>query len=874
HAELVAELYGLIALHPLDEEFIKYLMLALYRCGRQADALAAYRQARVRLDMELAMEPAPALQDVHQRILRGDADLAAPPSRRKIVDQVTPNDLPRDIPNFTGRAAEMKRLLGSLDHGSLGNVTPIEVIDGMPGVGKTVLAVHLAHQLAPRYPDGQLFLRLRGHDPNQEPVDPRDGVGGLLRLLGVARNRIPASLESRAALWRTELADRRAIIVLDDAADQDQIRPFLPGTSRCLVLVTSRRRLTDLEGVNSVSLDVFPAEDAAALFRRAAGQDRAMESDDVETVVRLCGRLPLAIQLVANQLRHRPARNVADIATRLSRARLQLAEIRAGDRDVAAAFELSYRGLTDELRQAFRRLGLHTGIDLTAHSAAALIGCDPSTGERILEELLDHHLVEEAVAGRVRFHDLLRRYAAERASAEEPEDEARQAVHRLLDHYLYLADKADRVLYEHLRRTEVDIVHEPESPPRLETAQEAQEWMKAERVNLVASSQHAAEHRWQPHAWQLPQVLAGFLERFGYWDDAVATHEKALVICRAMDNREGEAKALLELSLVRGHTGHFDVALDYSHEALTIYRSIGDHLGEAETLDQQARVCWYSGRFKAALAHAEAALELFREVGHLHGECQALIHKGVALWQAGMYREAVTDFEEVIALNQDIGDRRLQAQVQNNIGEIALRLGDGRRAMRMFHEALVAIRDIGWAQSEGVVLNNIGNSHLYLKEHDEALHFYREALKIYHTTGDRRNTANVLNNIGSAYVRDQRYPEGLIHHQKALGIAQVIADPFEEVRALRGIGEVHRGSGQYGAALEHHEQALTLARDLADPYEEACCLEALGNATLQVQGHDAAKPLWSEALAIFERLNVPEREALRAQLLDLGLSAS
>ncbi|GAA2113857.1 AfsR/SARP family transcriptional regulator [Actinomadura alba] len=874
HAELVAELYGLIAQHPLDEEFVKYLMVALYRCGRQADALAAYRQARLRLDMELGMEPGPALQEAHQRILRGDADLAAPPSRGNIVQRESPNDLPRDIPNFTGRAAEMERLVNSLENGSFGNAGPIEVIDGMPGVGKTALAVHVAHQLADRYPDGQLFLRLRGHDPNHEPLDPRDGLGGLLRLLGVARNRIPASLEGRAALWRSELADRRAIIILDDAADQDQIRPFLPGTSGCLVLVTSRRRLTDLEGVNSVSLDVFPAEDAAALFRQAAGEDRAMGADDVGSVVRLCGRLPLAIQLVANQLRHRPARNVADLATRLSRARLQLAEIRAGDRDVAAAFELSYRGLTDEVRQAFRRLGLHPGIDLTVQSAAALIGCTPDTCERILEELLDHHLIEEAVAGRVRFHDLLRKYAAERALAEEPEHEAREAVHRLLDHYLYIADKADRVMYAHLRRTQVDIVHVPDAPPLLESVQEAQEWLKAERVNLVASAQYAADHQWPSHAWQLPQVLATFLERFGYWDDAVVTHEKALVVCRTTGMRECEAKALLELSLVRGHTGHFDLALSYSNDALAIYRSIGDHVGEAETLDQQARVCWYSGRFKAALSHAEAALEIFRSVGNPHGECQALIHKGVALWQAGMYLEAVTDFEEVITLNRDIGDRRVQAQVQNNIGEIALRLGDGRRAMRMFHDALVAIQDIGWAQSEGVVLNNIGNAHQSLDEPDEALRFYREALKIYQATGDRRNTANVLNNIGATYVRDQRYAEGLIHHQKALGIAQVIADPFEESRALRGIGEVHRGSGQYSAALGHFRRALTLARDLADPYEEACCLEGLGDATLRIQGHDAAEPLWSEALAIFDRLNVPEGEALRAQLHDLGLSVS
>lgn len=874
HADLVAELYGLVAQHPLDEEFIRYLMVALYRCGRQADALETYHQARRRLNTELAMEPGPALRDTHQRVLRGDPEIAGPPGRQRIVDQAAPNDLPRGISNFTGRAAEMERLLGALDEESLGDVAPVEVIDGMPGVGKTVLTVRLAHRLAPRYPDGQLFLRLRAHDPSQDPLDPREGLAVLLRRLGVSRNRIPASLDDRAALWRSELADRRAIIVLDDAADQDQIRPFLPGAPGCLVLVSSRRRLTGLEGVDSLSLDVLPTPDAMALFRRVVGDDRPMAPDDVETVVRLCGHLPLAIQLVASQLRHRPARGVADLVTRLSGARLRLSDIRAGDRDIAAAFELSYRGLTDEMRRAFRRLGLHPGIDLTVHSASALIGCDLSVGERLLEDLLDHHLVEEAVAGRVRLHGLLWKFAAERALSEESEDEARQAVHRLLDHYLHLADRADRALNPHRRRGRIEIVHVPESPPPLRTAAEAQEWLKAERVNLVASAQYAADHRWRPHARRLPQALAAFLERFGHWDDAVATHEKALAACRDMGDRAGEAEALLELSLLRGHTGHFELALGYCQEALAIHRSIGDRLGEAETLDQQGRVCWYSGRFKAALTHTTEALTIFRSVGDLRGECQALVHKGILLWQAGRYREAVTDFEEVMDLNRDLGDRRLQAQVENNIGEIALRLGDGRRALRMFHDVLTTIRDIGWAQSEGVVLNNIGNAYEHVGEHGEALRFYREALKIYQATGDRRNTANVLNNIGYTYVRDQRYAEGLIHHQKALGIAQAITDPFEESRALRGVGAAHRGTGHYGAALEALRTALRLAGDLDDPYERACCLEGLGDATLHVQGHDSAEPLWNEALEIFERLNVPEQTALRARLHGLDVTAS
>ncbi|WP_188192165.1 AfsR/SARP family transcriptional regulator [Nonomuraea sp. SYSU D8015] len=864
HADLVGELYGLVDQYPYDESFVENLMVALYRCGRQGEALEAYHRASHRLVEELGAEPGPSLRGTYDRILHGDRDLATPPARPRAPGGLLAGNLPRDIPDFTGREAELNHLYTEADRSPTTAV--IEAIDGMAGVGKTALAVHMAHKLADRYPDGRWYLHLRAHDPHQPPIDPAEGLEILLRLLGEEPQRIPEALEPRAALWRARLAGRRMLIVLDDAASADQVRPFLPGGPGCLVLITSRRRLAGLEGARPLSLDALVPAEAALLFRRIVGQERQLDAGDVNRLVRLCGCLPLAVTIMANKLRHRPARGVGDLVAKLSRSKGRLAEMYAGDSDLVTAFDLSYRELSHERREAFRRLGLHVGTDLTVGAAAALIGCDLARAERALEELIDRHLVEEPESGRIRFHDLLRAYARERATEEEPPEEPRRAVRRLLDFYLHTADRADRLLYPHRRRPDVEISHPPLNPPPVDDPRSAADWLRAERVNLLMCVHYSAEQGFLRHVVQLSQVVATHLERSAHWEDAARIHDLARRACQEMDDEVGKARVELELSLVRSRTGHYAVAFEHANNGLGVFRALGDRRGEAETMDHLARVCWLSGRNREALGYAERALALFRAAGDPHGEGNALLHSGIALSYLGRAEEAVAAFESSLKIANGTGDVATKAMILNNLGELHFNRGDYHNALRLFRDALTILRETGWRQNEAVALNNIANCLQREGRSDEALHFYREALTIYRETGDRRNEADALSNIGSTYLDMALNAEALIHFQKALSIARDIGDPYESARALQKIGDTQRYIGQFTLAQETYERSLALAREVADPLLEAGSRQGLGEALLCTRGRQAAERQWQEALSIFERLGAPEAGSLRERL--------
>ncbi|MGW0806629.1 tetratricopeptide repeat protein [Nonomuraea sp. NPDC002799] len=863
HAELVGELYGLVHQYSYDESFVEHLMVALYRCGRQGEALEAYHRASHRLVEDLGAEPGPSLRRTYERILRGDSELATLPPRHRVSAGPLAENLPRDIPDFTGREAELSHLYEELEHSP--STVMIKAIDGMAGVGKTALAVHIAHELADRYPDGRWYLHLRSHDPHQPPIDPAQGLELLLRLLGEDPQRIPEALEPRAALWRARLANRRMLIVLDDAASADQVRPFLPGRPGCIVLITSRRRLTGLEGARPLSLDALMPPEAALLFRRIVGQDRRLDAGDVNQLVRLCGHLPLAVTIMANKLRHRPARGVGDLVTRLSRSKGQLAEMYAGDADLLTAFDLSYRELSPERQKAFRRLGLHVGADLTVGAAGALIDCDLTEAEHALEELIDRHLVEEPDSGRIRFHDLLRAYAQERAAEEEPPEEPPRAVHRLLDFYLYTADRADRMLYPHRRRADANVSYPPDLL-LVDDPRSAGEWLRAERANVLMGVHYAAEHGYPTHALQLSQALATHLERSAHWEDAARVHELARRACQDIGDREGEAHVELELSLVRSRMGDYAAAFEHAGNGLTIFRALDDLRGEADTLDHLARVSWLSGRNREALGYAEKALALFRAIADRHGEGNALLHSGVALSYLGRTGEAMAVFEESLEIVDETGDVATKAMVLNNLGELHFNHGDYRDALGLFREALAILREASWRQNEAVALNNIANCLEREGRRDEALHFYRQALTIYRETGDRRHEADTLSNIGSSYLGMDLNAEALIHFQKALSIARDIGDPYESSRALQRIGDSQRHSGQFPLARGTYEQALALARELGDPFLEASSLLGLGEALLCMNGWKVAERPWRRALTIFERLGAPEAESLRERL--------
>lgn len=427
--DLVGELRAFVGRYPLREKAWSWLMLVLYRCGRQAEALQAYLDARQVLADNLGIEPGPELRRMQRRILREEPGLVATPRAEPAVGlAVRCNYLPCDVANFTGRKGEQRLLAKAVER----DVPAVCLIDGMAGAGKTSLAVRVAHQLVDRYPDAQFFVELGGHQPARTPTDPREALGTLLGEIGMVGHAMPDDLAGRAALWRSRIAGHRVLLVLDDAVSAEQVQPLLPGTSDCLVLVTSRSRLPELDAVRVLSLDPLPRCDAIALFTGIVGADRvAAEPDATERVVRLCGYLPMAVRIAGSRLRARPAWRIEHLAARLCRPGSRPVELAAGTHTVAAAFDRSYRRLEPAHRRAFRLLGLHPGTDCTLPAAAALIGRRPADAEVALETLLDRHLVEQVTAGRYRMHDLVRCYARRLADLEEPVVERRAALSRL-----------------------------------------------------------------------------------------------------------------------------------------------------------------------------------------------------------------------------------------------------------------------------------------------------------------------------------------------------------------------------------------------------------------------------------------------------------
>ncbi|MET8138699.1 tetratricopeptide repeat protein [Sphaerisporangium sp. NPDC005288] len=867
HSRLIPELSDLVTRFPLDETLVGLLMRALYASGRQADALSAYRQARERLHDQLAAEPAAGLRDLHQRILRHDPALAVRSRAGRAQEHAPPNDLPRDLRTFTGRAAELASLTSERVLG--GTAVPVLAVDGMPGVGKTTFAVHLAHRLAARYPDGRVYLDLHGHSARHQPLDPAAALDRLLRHLGVPGD-IPEDLDARAAKWRKELAGRRILVVLDDATGHQQVRPLLPGEPGCLVIVTSRRRLSGLEGVEPLSLDVLPPEDAAELFRRAAGSHRPAEPESVAAVTRLCGHLPLAIQMVGSRLRHHPAWTVADLADRLSREGRRLAEIRAENREITAAFRLSYEGLSEFQRRGFTRLGFHPGTEITAHCAAVLLECPLADAERFLEDLLEYHLLAEPRPGRHRLHELIRDYAVSLA-AQEPPDVRAGAVRRVLDHHLFLADRADRLLYQHRTRIPVDLEAPPRTFPDIATADQARRWLTTELDDLLRLTRYAADHGHPRHAAMYAHVLSGYLYSWGHWDEAVAIHRNAIDAWRRLGDERGVARAMTDLSEALGRTGRLDESLRLASRALRIQTGREDRQGSAELLDQIGLAHWHRADFDVALGHFERALALKRDGGDRYSQAVSLNHIAGVAEAKGDYRTAADRLREVLTLHEEDGDLRGRQVVLNNIGEVKSRLGDHQAALRHYEQAASLAIETA-PKDRAILAHNMAGALRHLGRHFEALDRYQEALRVYRDLSDRRSVAQTLNSIGSCHTSIGQVEQALAHHRTALQISTELLERQQQARALRGLGDASQRAGRHHDALDFYGRALDTAQSIGDAREVAEILHQTGSTHEHLGDLTRAERLWRRAAESYERLGLDEARALRKRI-DQGRQA-
>jgi DNA-binding SARP family transcriptional activator len=744
HERLVPDLRDLAARHPLRERLHAQLMLALARSGRQAEALEVYRIASRVLADELGVEPGPELRGLHGRILSGDGELVAVSPRSSDAEREgVPRQLPAATRHFTGRLEETDILLSvRAQTGGAGGDAVTWVIDGMAGVGKTALAVHAAHRLAEQFPDGQLFIDLHGYSRDRAPRSPGDALEALLGALGVPHRQIPQDAESRAALYRQRLAGTRTLILLDNAADEAQVRPLLPGDAGCLALVTSRRRLKGLDDAGLLALDVMSEADAVRLVRAAAGPGRTTAEDLVlGEIAEFCGRLPLALRIAAALLRHRPAWSPDHLAGLLRSRRERIGALDDGERDLGAILGLSYVGLTDAQRHLFRHLGLAPGPDIDAYAAAALIDTARGTASHLLEELVDHNLLVQQTPGRYRLHDLIRLYARELADCA-PSQDRDAALGRLIDYYRHTACRADALITLYPAPAPADLAPVHAHAPA--DAAAAWAWLRTERPNLLAAARHTITWADRGRCVGLSVGVATLLRIDGPWSTAVALHAEAAAAAHNLGDDASRAHVLLNLGDARAGTYDYSGAARDVREALELYRVLGDRHGQAAALTLSGEVRRMTGDCTGAAGDLREALELFRGLGEGRGQATALTLSGDVRRMTGDCTGAAGDLREALGLFQDLGERRGQAAALNWLGAVQGLAGDYDGAVGHLHQALRLYRELGERRGQAHALTQLGNAWVLAGDYPGAEGALSDALRLYRELGERRGQANAL----------------------------------------------------------------------------------------------------------------------------------
>lgn len=765
-AGLIGELATLAAEHPLRERLAGLLMLALYRDGRPAEALACYQRTRRLLVDELGVEPGPYLRRLHQDILQnrdsgsdGRPKPPEPQNQQKLQKPQTPSkpnnppktsehpipletkppvprQLPAHTPYFVGRATELDRLTTLGASSRQPGTVMISVINGSAGIGKTTLAVYWAHRAARRFPDGQLYVNLRGFDPTGTPLDPAEAIRGFLGALNTPPERIPATLDAQAGLCRSLLAGKRMLMVLDNALDEDQVRPLLPGSPGCLVVITSRNMLTGLaaEGADLLSLDILTRPEARQLLARRLGRERiAAEAEAAGELIELCARLPLALTVAAARAATPPYPSLAAIATELRDACSRLDALDAGDAatSVRAVFSCSYSHLDADAARTFRLLAVHPVPEVGLPAAASLVGAPIPHALQALRVLTRAHLVTEHSPGRFTFHDLLRAYATGQANLVDSPADRRLAVHRVLDYYLHTAHAAARVLHP-IRDLPALEPHEPGvTPERFADRNKALAWCEAEQTILLAVITMAASHGFDKHAWQIPWILKTFLERRANWHDYATTQYTALAAAQRLGDLAAQAGAHLGIGWACTQLHVYDEARVHFERAFGVYAQVRDLPGQALA---RRRVGWMLGlqhRWAEATGHAARSLDLYRAAGDLIGQGQALNSLGWYHVRLGDLHRALSYCREALDLQLETGDEYGEADTRDSLGYANHQLGDYAEAITCYRHALDLYRKLFDPCGQAETLDRLGDTHQALADTKAARHAWKQALAVF-----------------------------------------------------------------------------------------------------------------------------------------------
>ena len=822
HDRLILELRELAAAHPLRERFHAQLMTALDLAGRRAEALETYQQARRALVDELGIEPGAELCTLHARILAGDTArvqvAARPPAGQAPAPTPVAARVPRQLPaapgHFTGRYAELDLLTGLPDrfYAVTGGTVMVSAADGMAGIGKTAVALHAAHRLSDHFPDGQLFVDLHGYTKGHPPRKPGQALAAFLRVLGVPTGQIPEDTEECAALYRQCLADTRTLVVLDNAADEAQVRPLLPGHPGCLVLVTSRRRLRGLDDACGLSLDLLPPADAVSLLRAVAGPDRIPAEDPLsDEIAQLCGRLPLALRIAGALLRHRPAWTLQRLATLLHDQHRQAQVLSDGERDLGTVFDLSYLALDEQHQRLFRRLGLVPGPDADAHAAAALLMCDPGLAAGLLEDLVDHNLLIACAHGRYRMHDLIRAHARTLADSD-PHRLREDALDRLLHYYAHTARTASTPIARNPRAAPHGPA--PAHSPVLHDPEVARTWLRIERDNLEAAHTHARTSALHRHALALAAGLAEILLTDGPFTHALDLHQSAATTAQRLGYPAARAAALKDLGVVRRQTGDLSGASDALTQSLETFRAIGDRFGEATALADLGLVRYATGDLPTATDALTEALEIFRAIGHRFGEATALTELGRVRRMTGDLSGATETYTRALEIFRAIGHRLGEAYALEILGEVRQTAGDLSGAAVAVTQALEISRAMGHRHREATALGTLGCIWRMTGDVSAAYDALNRAIEIFRAMGHRANEAWALNHYAATVAAGGDLPGALALYQQSLAMNRELNKPDDEAIALEGLGECLTASGNAEEGIMHLHHALEIAQRL------------------------------------------------------------